>query len=594
MDSHGRRLDGLFEACGATNYVLRNNRVDALAFAPVPAQHQPQPPTVFQPLTALMAGSQVMSSSTSVSLQSVPDVPEKRRGGRLSNKQKQEKAAAAAAAALAALPQYTTTVASPAALSRQTSHSPSAVAAATITPLPFLPPHTPIAAVSTPSAVAMLPSSTTTSASHHKKQKPELFCLCKNPYQDDARFMIGCDGGCQDWFHPECLGYHKVERKGHPESFFDVDNTKLDEQSTEFLCPNCELQTPSSYPKTRKVLFGQLVSKWADVVDQGESVRWRLLVEARSKVGRDSFAKCLLCSESHHPLLPCASEYKSNDASQLVAKEEQTVVKFQSSSMAPSGVGEDGGLVVGGKYQQLMGRITHSNKRLALLKLDRTGALILVPHGNLFMGNLASITGEDGESKEMSEFHGVRQCDDGFVSALRLPNGKEVFLGKFESKIRAARVHDVACRLEFGETGFGLLNFPEQMEGELQQRCQRGPFPQPPALTSSSTVTSITAQTVATSTTQVVASTLRDAQRVVDWCEGLLQCLRPGDASTARLDQTLCFLASAVMPSASRQMNKLSLAIEQHPVTPDATEDEMDLVMKKLVRARTPRARQKA
>ena len=28
----------------------------------------------------------------------------------------------------------------------------------------------------------------------------ELYCICRKPF-DEKRFMIGCDGGCEQWFH---------------------------------------------------------------------------------------------------------------------------------------------------------------------------------------------------------------------------------------------------------------------------------------------------------------------------------------------------------------------------------------------------------
>lgn len=32
----------------------------------------------------------------------------------------------------------------------------------------------------------------------------DLYCLCRRP--DTGTFMIGCDGGCDDWFHGKCVG----------------------------------------------------------------------------------------------------------------------------------------------------------------------------------------------------------------------------------------------------------------------------------------------------------------------------------------------------------------------------------------------------
>ena len=39
----------------------------------------------------------------------------------------------------------------------------------------------------------------------------ELFCICRKP--DDHTWMIGCDGGCEDWFHGRCVKMN--ERDGN-------------------------------------------------------------------------------------------------------------------------------------------------------------------------------------------------------------------------------------------------------------------------------------------------------------------------------------------------------------------------------------------
>lgn len=31
-----------------------------------------------------------------------------------------------------------------------------------------------------------------------------LYCVCRQPY-DESQFYVGCDG-CEDWFHPLCVG----------------------------------------------------------------------------------------------------------------------------------------------------------------------------------------------------------------------------------------------------------------------------------------------------------------------------------------------------------------------------------------------------
>ncbi|KAB8343264.1 hypothetical protein FH972_022852 [Carpinus fangiana] len=49
-----------------------------------------------------------------------------------------------------------------------------------------------------------------------------LYCICRKP--DNHTWMIGCDGGCEDWFHGKCVG------------MVQADEPLLDK----FICPNCE------------------------------------------------------------------------------------------------------------------------------------------------------------------------------------------------------------------------------------------------------------------------------------------------------------------------------------------------------------------
>ncbi|KAH9873202.1 hypothetical protein J1614_005600 [Plenodomus biglobosus] len=49
-----------------------------------------------------------------------------------------------------------------------------------------------------------------------------LYCLCKKP--DNHRWMIGCDGGCDDWFHGDCVNMKQAD-----EGLVD-----------KFICPLCE------------------------------------------------------------------------------------------------------------------------------------------------------------------------------------------------------------------------------------------------------------------------------------------------------------------------------------------------------------------
>ncbi|XP_073972080.1 nucleosome-remodeling factor subunit NURF301 E(bx) isoform X2 [Rhodnius prolixus] len=56
----------------------------------------------------------------------------------------------------------------------------------------------------------------------HARETQELYCLCKQPY-DESQFYICCDR-CQDWFHGRCVGILQSE----------ADNID------EYVCPNCQ------------------------------------------------------------------------------------------------------------------------------------------------------------------------------------------------------------------------------------------------------------------------------------------------------------------------------------------------------------------
>ncbi|KAF2183032.1 hypothetical protein K469DRAFT_583935 [Zopfia rhizophila CBS 207.26] len=49
-----------------------------------------------------------------------------------------------------------------------------------------------------------------------------LYCICRKP--DNHQWMIGCDGGCDDWFHGSCVNMVRAD-----ENLID-----------KFICPNCE------------------------------------------------------------------------------------------------------------------------------------------------------------------------------------------------------------------------------------------------------------------------------------------------------------------------------------------------------------------
>jgi COMPASS component SPP1 len=49
-----------------------------------------------------------------------------------------------------------------------------------------------------------------------------LYCICKKP--DNHKWMIGCDGGCDDWFHGDCVNMKQAD----------------EELVDRFICPMCE------------------------------------------------------------------------------------------------------------------------------------------------------------------------------------------------------------------------------------------------------------------------------------------------------------------------------------------------------------------
>jgi COMPASS component SPP1 len=50
----------------------------------------------------------------------------------------------------------------------------------------------------------------------------EVYCICRKP--DDHKYMIGCDGGCDNWFHGKCV------------NISEEDGKLIDK----YICPNCE------------------------------------------------------------------------------------------------------------------------------------------------------------------------------------------------------------------------------------------------------------------------------------------------------------------------------------------------------------------
>ncbi|KAI9775244.1 MAG: hypothetical protein M1839_001362 [Geoglossum umbratile] len=81
----------------------------------------------------------------------------------------------------------------------------------------------------TPAVSARKQSSTPVPAQASSSPAPEeyeegveLYCICRRP--DSHTWMIGCDGGCEDWFHGACVNIKQE------------DGDLIDK----YICPNCE------------------------------------------------------------------------------------------------------------------------------------------------------------------------------------------------------------------------------------------------------------------------------------------------------------------------------------------------------------------
>ncbi|KAI9849425.1 MAG: hypothetical protein M1837_004044 [Sclerophora amabilis] len=73
-----------------------------------------------------------------------------------------------------------------------------------------------------PSVTPALEHSSPAAADEDFEDSAELFCICRRP--DNHTWMIGCDGGCEDWFHGACVNIK------------EVDGDLIDK----YICPTCE------------------------------------------------------------------------------------------------------------------------------------------------------------------------------------------------------------------------------------------------------------------------------------------------------------------------------------------------------------------
>ncbi|OCL08036.1 hypothetical protein AOQ84DRAFT_48804 [Glonium stellatum] len=82
---------------------------------------------------------------------------------------------------------------------------------------------TPVAGSSpAPDRSSQAPASDAEDSDGSNEDDDAIFCICRKP--DNHRWMIACDGGCEDWFHGSC-----VDMRQEDENLID-----------KYICPNCE------------------------------------------------------------------------------------------------------------------------------------------------------------------------------------------------------------------------------------------------------------------------------------------------------------------------------------------------------------------
>lgn len=429
-----------------------------------------------------------------------------------------------------------------------------------------------------------------------KKQKTatELYCICKTPWSDRPNVvMIACDGGCDGWFHPECLGYQATTRKGNV-VYVDVDGTKLDLESDKhkFYCPECDLikggGSASSFDltETKGNTLSSRVSKWCDVLDLADDSllqandldeapltrRWKLLLQFRA--AQKELMSCQQCKRPHHPMLPCAIKKGAiaSRTSEPSFGDEINALPIRLTSTPVGGPGETFGLVVGGKYQTLRGQIIGTSKRWSQLRLDDSESTILVPNNCLITSKSANFS--PPSSLEVEDLFELRRLagvmpspnGDGYLAYLDLDESFRLPLGRFKSKIRAARAYDFAARLQYGDDDPSIiLNFPDKSRLPL-------------APTSSSkysaqhqlweTALNLAHQVAAgpfasSSNSSSTLSLSTDVLNVLEWCESMLDELREVPPYFPRPEKVVETLLACVGSSADLVGERFGKRLEE-------------------------------
>ena len=162
------------------------------------------------------------------------------------------------------------------------------------------------------------------SSARRARKKVELYCTCLCVWDESAGFMIGCDGPCQGWYHPHCLGFVHTKKEATQTILLEADGTEID-ATDKWLCPQCAPKKP---------LDSMSLAEFADVNDLYEDGarfslelanyevtqlpkhslvrmkalgrRWRAWLNIPKGVD----PTCETCGVAHSALLPCAISEK--------------------------------------------------------------------------------------------------------------------------------------------------------------------------------------------------------------------------------------------------------------------------------------------
>lgn len=97
-------------------------------------------------------------------------------------------------------------------------------------------PTTPTTGPSTSTRVAGRPKRTSqrlgSSPSNSRNKKEKVYCICRTPY-DETKFYVGCDL-CNNWFHGQCVSITEESSKSMSE--FICDECKRARETQELFC----------------------------------------------------------------------------------------------------------------------------------------------------------------------------------------------------------------------------------------------------------------------------------------------------------------------------------------------------------------------